>query len=1248
MRPLFWKPSDFFRLYLRVFLLVSALVCTASAFFIYQYHRSIVQRTSSALTGVVDMKLAQVVRWRQERSALARQLAENPLTVRAIAALADDPSNQSLRIALKQWGESMQRSYDLEGFYLFDALMRPLIVSGSGDDDAGLYAEEMLGQALRARSLIFDDFHSHERTKGIELDLYVPLGLPGNARTEPVAGAILRSDPSRYLYPMLQTWPGESASAEVQLVKSDGAHVVFLNDLRHKKNAALAYSFDVTDEDMPEVKAVKGFEGVTSGRDYRGSPVIAAVRKVPGSPWFLIVKIDRAEIRHSTYSMAVSVALIDAMLLLMVGLFLWFNAKRHAVPRLPVAESVADMPGVQLKNASEENYQAIFNAVNDCIFIHDLRTGDIVDVNARTIEMWGYSAEELKHLGTNLLGSGEEPYTAERAKEWIKRAVLAGPQLFEWESKNKAGGKFWVEVSLRCTTINGHDRVLAVVRDIAERRKAEAGLRESEDRNRQLVELSPVGIVIHADGKILFANTAALRIFGADSLSRLQDTPVLERIHPDFRHIAAERIKATMQADAPVPLIEEKFLRLDGTAVDVEVISVPFLYQNRKAIQSVFSDVTERKKAIEEHRRSEERYRAIFESSRDVIYVLSPEGTFISLNPAIEAIGGWKPEEMLGQSFSRLVHPDDVSSAGEHFARTLQGDLQPPYEARFFKKNGDLCIGEVKASPLYQDGKVVGVQGTVSDITERRHSEDVIRRSRDHYLKLFDQIPHPMWVSDVSGIFVYFNQAWKALINISDSPTANADFIARIHPADVERCRAVVERSIEKREPFEDTCRILCDDGIYRWFSTYARPFDDVDGKFAGFIGTSYDITTLKVAQDELQRNYQLQAVLNQLLRISLNSNALSDLLGQVISVVAAINWLPLQDKGIFWIWDEERSAFSVVAERGFGPEINDLCARVPQKTCVCTRAIETGRIAIEDPSRGYVCNLHSGRHCCIPVKMSGKKIGLLHLFLRDEGMLNTIDESFLEMIADVVAGMVQRKQAEAEKEDYHARMIQSGKMAALGQMAAGVAHELNNPLTIIMGNSQYLNSVESCEEAVKPVLKEIESASQRCKKIVTDLLEFARKKEMIFHASSVNALVEEVLRMSASQEGFSALAVQTNFAADLPEIPVSYSHIEQVLLNIIINAVQAMPGGGALTVATRFAPCRRSVQIVVSDTGVGIPVDALARVFDPFYTTKTKGTGLGLAISYSIIRQHNGEITVTSAGPGTGTTVTLSLPVER
>ena len=285
---------------------------------------------------------------------------------------------------------------------------------------------------------------------------------------------------------------------------------------------------------------------------------------------------------------------------------------------------------------------------------------------------------------------------------------------------------------------------------------------------------------------------------------------------------------------------------------------------------------------------------------------------------------------------------------------------------------------------------------------------------------------------------------------------------------------------------------------------------------------------------------------------------------------------------------------------------------------------------------------------------------------LRRSDELGALAESFNEMARRLKVARTEReawsrtleervKQKTDELEEVHQQMIQVEKTASLGKMAATVAHELNNPLSGILTYAKLvarrLGTAMSPGEERARILENLElirSESMRCGNIVRDLLTYAREHKAEFREAHIHELAERALKLTSHHTKLSEIATETDFRLEDDRVVCDAEQIVQALIALMINAVEAMPDGGRLTVTTRAAlhdPARR-VTISVTDTGVGIPKDARERVFDPFYSTKTeaKGVGLGLAVVYGIVQRHEGRINLAS-NPGTGTTFTIELP---
>ena len=224
--------------------------------------------------------------------------------------------------------------------------------------------------------------------------------------------------------------------------------------------------------------------------------------------------------------------------------------------------------------------------------------------------------------------------------------------------------------------------------------------------------------------------------------------------------------------------------------------------------------------------------------------------------------------------------------------------------------------------------------------------------------------------------------------------------------------------------------------------------------------------------------------------------------------------------------------------------------------------------------------------------------------------------------------------------------LAQQGKMASLGVLSSGVAHEINNPLGVILGYASYLEGKLSADDPHFHYIHEIKRESKRCKKIVQDLLSYARTPKPNLEETDLNQLLAQIADFAANHADLHQVTIERHFAPDLPNLLADGDQLRQVAINLILNAGAAMPDGGTLTIRTEADEPGR-VKVVFSDTGAGIPSDYQERIFEPFFTTKARGTGLGLAITRQIVELHHGRIHLESS-VGVGTTISVILPIDR
>jgi two-component system NtrC family sensor kinase len=256
---------------------------------------------------------------------------------------------------------------------------------------------------------------------------------------------------------------------------------------------------------------------------------------------------------------------------------------------------------------------------------------------------------------------------------------------------------------------------------------------------------------------------------------------------------------------------------------------------------------------------------------------------------------------------------------------------------------------------------------------------------------------------------------------------------------------------------------------------------------------------------------------------------------------------------------------------------------------------------------------------------------------------IEAVERAFNRMLAAI------RERNQLLRRQTHEKLIRSDRLAMVGQLAAGVAHEINNPLGSILLFSRLLMKQVPPDSRAKENLDRIEKETKRCHAIVQSLLDFARQREPKIEPVDVNQLLDETLKLFDNQFLFHNIEVVKSYSPSVAVIEADQSQLQQVIMNIIMNAADAMNGKGRLSLETKNSKEEGTIEVCITDTGCGIPPENINRIFDPFFTTKGvgQGTGLGLSISYGIIQRHDGDLSVSST-PGAGSIFTITLPIRR
>lgn len=477
----------------------------------------------------------------------------------------------------------------------------------------------------------------------------------------------------------------------------------------------------------------------------------------------------------------------------------------------------------------------------------------------------------------------------------------------------------------------------------------------------------------------------------------------------------------------------------------------------------------------------------------------------------------------------------------------------------------------------------------------------------------------------------------------------------------------------ENLENHEVTYRTKDNKPLSMLFSAVAMRKED--RQIAEIVSIAKDITERKQFEQKIQQNYQIQNVLNKILKISLEDISLEEILQKTIDYLTAISfWFEVEPMGGIFLTEGDSKILVLKAQRGFSSERQTLCGRVPFGECLCGKTALTEKLMFGDCKEQHDRRMPQTSsfphtHYCVPIFSTDKKvIGIVNLYLKKEHRTSEWEEDFLYSVTNILAGIIQRKRVEddlkkayTDLKDTHIQLVQSEKMSAVGRLASGIAHEVKNPLAVILQAAEYLEDSFPLNENADKTLSIIKNNVTRADNIVCGLLDFSRETKLDMKEEDINAIVESSLGLIQHRVKLENVNISKMLEPDLPPILADKVKMEQVFVNIFLNAVQAMPKGGDLFIRSYLqdtgekeavfedkkpvSPKEKRVIIEIEDNGLGIKKEHISKIFDPFFTTKGPqvGTGLGLSVTKNILDMHKGSIKITSQ-EGKGTKVVIVL----
>jgi PAS domain S-box-containing protein len=873
------------------------------------------------------------------------------------------------------------------------------------------------------------------------------------------------------------------------------------------------------------------------------------------------------------------------------------------------------MKSEEAHRKSEEKYRNLVDGSIQGILVH--RDFKPLFANQAYAKVFGYeTAEEILELGSveRIL----QP--AERARVTaIKNARMKGepaPVQYEFQGIRKDGTAVWIDSINSVIEWDEQPAILSTQVNVTERKLAAQALRESETRFRTLVEGSVQGILVHRDFKPLFVNQAFADIFGFPSREAALALPdITGTFEPADLEWTRQRNRDQFEGRRVPLVVERRVIRADQSIGWVEALPTVVEWEGEPAFLVSYVDITDRKRAEEALRASEERYRKLVEHSLQGMVVVREEAVIFANRAEAEMFGFASPDEMIGTPFNDRIAPEELDRLVEYRRKRLRGERAPNhYEFRGIRKDGRTVWVEVLADAILWEGQPA-VQAVHLDITERKRGEQVLRESEQRFRDLVEGSLEGIIIHrDFKPLFV--NEAMANICGYESPEEMLAlESTLQVHaPQERERVQAYYRARIRGEEaPARYEMQWLRKDGRAVWVAVQSRL---IEWQGAPAVqSTVIEITERKRAEEELRSSRELLQTVFDALPL----------------------WVSVKNKeGYYLMVNRKRQAETGLTAEQYRRlhtlQLPYATEEILQKTVQRDRrVIETG----EALDFEYEMLLPDGRfriHHTFKLPLRGPRGEIVG-------------------VVAVAEDITERKMLEDQ-------LRQAQKMEAIGQLAGGVAHDFNNLLQIISGYCQFALS-EIGDSQIKRDLHEVVAATERGSHLTRQLLAFGRRH--LLHRVDIH-INDAILNLAGMlkrlfEEHIELLVVP---GKDLAPVHADAGLIEQVLMNLCLNARDAMPKGGVLTISSEnveldrafcegspWAQPGRYVRITVADTGEGIRPEHLERVFEPFFTTKNlgKGTGLGLAMAYGIVKQHNGIIRAESE-PGKGARFTIFLPV--
>jgi PAS domain S-box-containing protein len=807
------------------------------------------------------------------------------------------------------------------------------------------------------------------------------------------------------------------------------------------------------------------------------------------------------------------------------------------------------------------------------------------------------------------------------------------------------------------------------------RRRAERALRISEERHQLNFEAALDGIImIDRQGHVTGWNNHAEKMFGwsrAEVMGReLGELLIPERFREAHRH-GLRRYVQTGMARVLNKRIEMTALHREGHEFPVELAITPIGFGEELVFTAFIRDITGRARAESALRESELRFRTTANAAPVLIWMSGTDKRCTWFNQRWLDFVGRAIEQELGDGWCDNLHPADFDRVLDTYHAAFDARRSYEMEYRLQRDDGAWRWLLERGTPnIGPGGEFEGYIGTCIDITEHRETVEALRESRARFKTLAESLPQMIWTCTRDGYTDYLSRQWLDYTGRSEAQQLGKGWLEQVHPDDRVKVEMQWSLVVGTGETFDMSFRIRRVDGAYRWFKTRAVPLRDPAGRILKWFGSNTDIEDFVNASNRVAVQLERMQLLD---RITHAIGAHQEARKVFDVVLRSLEQSLGIDFGCVALHDIDPAEITIsyvgAKSAGIGREIGITeGARVAVDAEALARCIHGELVYMEDlesvPHSPFCVRLMTGRLRSLvaaPLMIEDEVFGVLLVARATPQSFSTDDREFLRQLSSHLALATQKARlydalqaAYQDLRQTQQTVMQQERLRALGQIATGIAHDINNALSPAALYTQSLLSHEaSLSERSREHLAVIQRAIEDVAQTVQRMRAFymPRGLELTLAPIDVNQVLVQVIELTrarwsnmAQEKGLVVEVIQ-ELSPDLPKVLGAESEVRDALTNLMLNAVDALPDGGQIRLRTRLDARDSEVVVEIQDNGIGMTELTRSRCLEPFYTTKgERGTGLGLPMVFGMLQRHGGELEIDSE-LGKGTTMRLIFP---